>query len=59
MNNLGNTNLQLTNVHENKAKYVHKIEGCGGRKSCLYIGGDFSSVSDLSCVYDGIAVNTQ
>ena len=27
MNDVGNTNLQLTNVHENKAKNVHKIEG--------------------------------
>ena len=37
MNNVGNTNLQLTNVHENKAKYVHKIEGvCRSEKLSIY-----------------------
>ena len=27
MNNVENTNLPLSNVHENQAKYVHKIDG--------------------------------
>ena len=35
---MGNTNLQLTNVHENKAKYVHKIGGGGVKvRKAVYI----------------------
>ena len=37
MNNVENTNLPLSNVHENKAKYVHKIEGvCRSEKLSIY-----------------------
>ena len=34
---MGNTNLQLTNVHENKAKYVHKIGGGVKVRKAVYI----------------------
>ena len=41
MNNVGNTNLPLSNAHENKTKYVHKIGWwCEGQKICLYTGGN-------------------
>ena len=40
MNNVANTNLPLTNVHENKAKYVHMIERVCRSESCLYTGGN-------------------
>ena len=41
---IGNTNLPLCNVHEDKAKYVYEIDCvcmcvCEGQKSCLYTGG--------------------
>ena len=38
MNNVGNTNLQLTNVHETKAKYVLRVEGvCRSKKLSIYM----------------------
>ena len=35
---LGSNNLPLSNVHENKTKYMHKMGGGEGQKSCLYTG---------------------
>ena len=39
---IGNNNLPLSNVHENKEKYMHKMEG-EGQKRCLYTGSNAPS----------------